>query len=643
VKLPKKLLIVMPVVVGLILVGIFMPARQVTIEGIGTLSFETPVTLSVGSEAAYASHSIAKVGTDTSGSGTSLTLPYSLSFSHTLVAGSDRMVVVCAGIENSDTIDVSSVTYGGVGMTKAVEGITGTTGFRYLAEIWYILEADLPSDGSNTVQINASGTAYELEVGGFCAEYTGVEQGAPEATDNTDEPSPADNTIENTISPSDNAWVISIAGSGNAGSFTHGQGQVEVLDFMDYSSTFAVAELRGASGETSLDSTFSGALNRLERVAASFTEVPPAPPEGPTYQSFAEASYAFDTTSITVSKPSGTASGDLLIGVIVTDGDAGTFTPPSGWTLINSGTADPGGITDQVTLGAWYKIAGGSEPPSYTWNWTNSQAVYAFIIRITGHDSSNPIHVWGVATGSSTGISITITCPDVTTTVDDTLVLRIFGSDRAMNFGSYPSGHTGIAFDSSSGDNTTPWQCTGGAAYKTQATAGATGTADFTAIPNVSATEEWRALTVVIAPPAAAPPDISNLPTSKNFGTVSENSSYWSNNGPPTFPLDDGECYFSVTNNSSGSVNISIRATNFNGGVGWTLAGSPGVNIVTLKAGKSGDNDEGAMVTLTDSDQGFISNLAESDSIDWELKLETGTFTDGAEKTSTITLTATFA
>jgi hypothetical protein len=52
---PRKLLIAVPLVVGLILVGIFMPARQVTIKGFGTLSFETAITLSVGSEAACAS------------------------------------------------------------------------------------------------------------------------------------------------------------------------------------------------------------------------------------------------------------------------------------------------------------------------------------------------------------------------------------------------------------------------------------------------------------------------------------------------------------------------------------------------------------------------------------------------------------
>ena len=157
-------------------------------------------------------------------------------------------------------------------MSLAVENITGTTGFRNLCEIWFILESDLPSDGSQTVEITCSGSVYELEVNGFCSEYVGVTQGAPEATNGASQFS--GDTISNAISPSDDAWVISIAGSGNAGSFTHGQGQVEVLDFQDNSSTFAIAELRGASGETSLSSTYSGTVNRLCRVAASWTERP---------------------------------------------------------------------------------------------------------------------------------------------------------------------------------------------------------------------------------------------------------------------------------------------------------------------------------------------------------------------------------
>jgi len=137
--------------------------------------------------------------------------------------------------------------------------------------------------------------------------------------------------------------------------------------------------------------------------------------------------------------------------------------------------------------------------------------------------------------------------------------------------------------------------------------------------------------------------DIVNTPSSKDFGLVGENDSYWSMGSDPTFPLDDGECFFTLTNNSTCPVNISIRATNFSGGGGWTLAGTPGINTVTLKAGKSGDAAEGNMVTLTTFDKSFISNLAESTGKMWEIKLETGTFTDYVEKTSTITLTASFA
>jgi len=207
---------------------------------------------------------ITKIGTDTSGTGTSLTL----SFSHTLVSGTARIVIVSIGVENGNTIDVSTVTYGGVTMTFAVEGITGTSSFRYLSEIWYILEADLPSEGSQTVAITFTGTASSLEVNAFCSEYTGVSQGAPEAT--AEHHQTMGTTITNDISPSENAWVLSVIGSGNTGSWTHGESQVEVHDFADSSSTFTVAELRGASGETSLSSTFSTTVNRLERVAASW-------------------------------------------------------------------------------------------------------------------------------------------------------------------------------------------------------------------------------------------------------------------------------------------------------------------------------------------------------------------------------------
>jgi len=96
-----------------------------------------------------------------------------------------------------------------------------------------------------------------------------------------------------------------------------------------------------------------------------------------------------------------------------------------------------------------------------------------------------------------------------------------------------------------------------------------------------------------------------------------------------------------VTNDGSVAVNINVTGSNFTGGVGWTLAGTPAQNTVTLKAGKSGDANEPAMVTLTTSPQGFISSLAAAGAKKWEIKMETPTsYTDGVEKSGSVTLTA---
>jgi hypothetical protein len=278
---------------------------------------------------------ITKAGTDTNGSGNNLTL----TFSHILVSGTDRIVIVSVGVENGDTIDVSTVTYGGVTMTLAVEGITGTSGFRCLAEVWYLLENNLPSEGSQTVEITFSGTAYELEVNGFCSEYTGVTQGAPEATAAHNQTTGT--TITNNITPSDNAWVISVVGAGNAGSFTHGQGQVEVLDFPDASSTFAVAELRGANGETSLSSTFSGNVNRLERVAASWVPI-----EEDNYELDLEVQW----TNVDYSE----TNEELCIYVGAGSNNNYSLDATGGYMIVGDGTPDWGSTTGTISF--WGKM-----------------------------------------------------------------------------------------------------------------------------------------------------------------------------------------------------------------------------------------------------------------------------------------------
>lgn len=67
------------------------------------------------------------------------------------------------------------------------------------------------------------------------------------------------------------------------------------------------------------------------------------------------------TTTVVVPKPTGTLSGHVMVAAIYAAG-AQTITPPSGWTLQASET---GSSANRVWL--YTKVAGGSEPSSYTW------------------------------------------------------------------------------------------------------------------------------------------------------------------------------------------------------------------------------------------------------------------------------------
>jgi hypothetical protein len=240
-----------------------------------------------------------------------------------------------------------------------------------------------------------------------------------------------------------------------------------------------------------------------------------------TYARSGNVESANDVTSITVAKPAGTASGDLLIGVVITDGDtSGEFTEPTGWTLIDMGGSGNDSYGGGCTLGAWYLIAGDSEPGSYQWAWTTEETVYAFIIRITGHDMDNPIDAWSSDTGTD---GFSATCPAVNTTVADSLVLRIFGYDSCCGWNAnYPNKHIGITVESSRPgcESGAVGHCSGGAAYTAQATAGDTGTAVFQ-VNKGEGLYAWRTLTIAVRP-AAVQYDLTMAAGPEEGGTATD-------------------------------------------------------------------------------------------------------------------------
>jgi cellulose synthase/poly-beta-1,6-N-acetylglucosamine synthase-like glycosyltransferase len=470
----------------------------------------------------------------------------SISWSHTIGSGSHRKLIVGVCIEENVLGDepVTSVTYNSVPLTYA-NAVTAGVGYLQRVEVWYLDEAQLPSSGTYTIQVNTTGSVEEINAG--AVSIAEAQSGAPETTaTNTNFNSASITTNITTIT--NGAWVIDAIGGGNFGSYTPGVGQTERWDVSAFSATGAMSTKPVASaGLTSMQqihSTMSTRnahvliavapydpgmspsgkyMNTTEGSAGStmtfnsggqdaywyadevwptgnddatiaagdytfnmyFNQLPAAPQVN--LETFSVNFTSFDSTWVTVTKPTGTVEDDLLIAIMSHDSGFGTLGAPSGWTPIFDTLVSSFGCTFR----AWYLIAGASEPAFYTFTSTDSDQLIAGIMRFSGHDLNDPIDV----SNTSTGTSNAPTAPSVTTTVDDALVLRVFGTDDDYIFvdGGYPSGHTGIFVRGSGGfsDETSI-----GAAYMTQASQGSTGSAAF----SMTWPEDWAAATIAIAP-----------------------------------------------------------------------------------------------------------------------------------------------
>ena len=141
----------------------------------------------------------------------------------------------------------------------------------------------------------------------------------------------------------------------------------------------------------------------------------------PTWQSSTTAS-GIGTTA-TGTKPASVASGDFLLAYIHAgvNSQPTITTAPSGWTLLESRPNSGGG--QFIATALYYKVAGGSEPASYSWDISTNVTWIATVTRITGVDTLAPIAnpVWSTATNGTSHPAGSHT-PDV----DNALVMGFF-------------------------------------------------------------------------------------------------------------------------------------------------------------------------------------------------------------------------
>jgi hypothetical protein len=203
----------------------------------------------------------------------------------------------------------------------------------------------------------------------------------------------------------------------------------------------------------------------VARVPEDADQTPPASPG--TYRSV-ETAVSTPLTELTVDAPAGLTSGDVMVAAIVVRSDA-TISTPTGWTLVRSDVSG-----SSLRQSAYVKVAGGSEPGSYTWTFSaQTPAAAGSIAAYTGVDTTTPVDVSG---GQANASSSSVVAPSVTTTIANALVVGLFATANDGTF-SPPSGmteRTDVPVDGTA-------QATASLADVSQASAGASGTKTATA------------------------------------------------------------------------------------------------------------------------------------------------------------------
>ena len=146
--------------------------------------------------------------------------------------------------------------------------------------------------------------------------------------------------------------------------------------------------------------------------------------------SFVGAGALFDSSGsvsrVSVGLPSGVETGDILLAsIVIYDGTAADVpTPPIGWTALRRDTVNSG---DKASTWLYYRIAGASEPASYSWsigaNWA------AGVMGAWRGVSSTPIDQASGATGA--GVSVSIAAPSQVPVANNELQVYFYAAQSA--------------------------------------------------------------------------------------------------------------------------------------------------------------------------------------------------------------------
>lgn len=100
-----------------------------------------------------------------------------------------------------------------------------------------------------------------------------------------------------------------------------------------------------------------------------------------------------DALQLTLSLPTGTSAGELLIAQIAYEkgSDALPVTAPAGWQMLVTTNAYTGGGFKDIGQILYWKTATNNEPASYTWTFSQKVKALGGILSMKGQDSAQPV------------------------------------------------------------------------------------------------------------------------------------------------------------------------------------------------------------------------------------------------------------
>ncbi len=453
-----------------------------------------------------------------------------------------------------------------------------------------------PNSASTTASFDTEGT-YTLELTASDGELSGSDDVIVTVNGPPNSPPTVDPISDVTVAEGETA-VVAVSASD-----PDGDPLTVTVDGLPSFGSFDAATLEMTFSPTVGDAGTYGPVTVTVADGASTDAGAPA---------FRSAASAIDTSTsgsvLTIPKPDGVQAGDLLLAQVRYRGDLPSMTPPAGWTELATIPSTSNGHQS-----VYYKIAGSSEPTSYSFDQGYAEGRMAGGIgAYVGVDPENPIDAWAA---SAEDIA-TLEAPDLNTTVDNARVLRLWGwrgasaTDPGVGFNTVPTGVTERWSEQVGSSGTGKNRVLAG--DQVQSTAGPVGTA--VASGSASTGENTRnAFTVALTPKPVALTDSTSFNVTVTAGTANQapvavDDSASTTKGQPV-NVDvlandsdpDGDV-LSVTNLSTpanGSVTVETDGT-----VTYTpTAGFSGSDSFTYQASDGTDLSNVATVSVTVANQ----------------------------------------